>query len=104
MRPSSGTTALMAVMAIISIAVVPVTPLASLSTFNTRFARCIQPSREVETKFMTQGQEVPLGMTLHSFIDTVEYIERRIADNKRGLRSQSSQKPGQNLAARLLHW
>ncbi|XP_003744539.1 uncharacterized protein LOC100905583 [Galendromus occidentalis] len=75
-----------------------VEPLASESSFNNRFRRC-QP------EFMNQqmgqdlkrvaGQVIPTGMTMHSFISTVERWERKFM--KPGIAARDS-------ALALLHW
>ncbi|OQR72329.1 hypothetical protein BIW11_01322 [Tropilaelaps mercedesae] len=56
----------------------PATPLASTNSFNRRFDQCILAESLSSRRPLTQGQVVPAGMTMNSFINAVDAIEKKI--------------------------
>lgn len=69
--------------------------LASMASFNRRFNRCIYSKTKHTERPLTQGQIIPNGMTMQSFIDKVDQIEK-VAFKSDAIADKT--------AITLLHW
>ncbi|XP_022699506.1 uncharacterized protein LOC111266347 isoform X2 [Varroa jacobsoni] len=69
--------------------------LASMASFNRHFNRCIYSKTKHTERPLTQGQIIPNGMTMQSFIDKIDQIEKA---------AFKSDAIADKTAITLLHW